>query len=347
MFGLNKLKYLGFLCALCLLFALFALPVGADRIGLLMSEVDGTPGDVYIYKIIMPNGTISITGGVATYTAGAGGGDLLADGTVPLTSNWDVGAFQIRALTFYSDQATGTAPFTVASTTVVANLNASFLEGHAASYFQIALAATHDTAAELDALYEAELDNSAGLLAALSDETGTGVAVFSTSPTLVTPILGTITSGNGTALTGVLHNVVEDPTPQLGGDLDLNGHSITGVGILGGTGLKSSTPVSGSTTGFAAGFTGANLYGGTYVVTSDDGDLQLPAMLAGMNFTIIVSGAIECVAATNVNDGYMLDGVDTAEDNSVVSTSTSGDIAVFQYYTADDWLITTNGWTTE
>ncbi len=76
-----------------------------------------------------------------------------------------------------------------------------------------ALGATHDTSGELDALYhpylgvgydssakmnalwEAELDNSAGLLAALSDETGTGVAVFATSPTLVTPILGTPTSG--------------------------------------------------------------------------------------------------------------------------------------------------------
>ena len=37
---------------------------------------------------------------------------------------------------------------------------------------------------------------SAQLLAALSDETGTGSAVFATSPTLVTPLLGTPTSGN-------------------------------------------------------------------------------------------------------------------------------------------------------
>jgi len=55
----------------------------------------------------------------------AGGGDLLADGTTPLTGGWDVGAFTITALTFVSDQATGTAPFTVASTTQVANLNAA------------------------------------------------------------------------------------------------------------------------------------------------------------------------------------------------------------------------------
>ena len=51
------------------------------------------------------------------------------------------------------------------------------------------LAATHDTSGKLDALYEAELTNSAGLLAALSDETGTGVAVFGTTPTFTTSAL--------------------------------------------------------------------------------------------------------------------------------------------------------------
>lgn len=59
----------------------------------------------------------------------SGTGDLLADGTVPLTANWDVGAFSITALTFTSDVVTGTAPFTVASTTVVTNLNADTVDG--------------------------------------------------------------------------------------------------------------------------------------------------------------------------------------------------------------------------
>ena len=44
---------------------------------------------------------------------------------------------------------------------------------------------------------------SANLATALTDETGTGVAVFATSPTLVTPILGTPTSGVATNLTGL------------------------------------------------------------------------------------------------------------------------------------------------
>jgi hypothetical protein len=56
-------------------------------------------------------------------------GDLLADGSVALSANWDVGSFTITALKFTSDQATGTAPFTVSSTTVVSNLNADLLDG--------------------------------------------------------------------------------------------------------------------------------------------------------------------------------------------------------------------------
>lgn len=45
--------------------------------------------------------------------------------------------------------------------------------------------------------------SSANLKAALTDETGSGAAVFATSPTLVTPILGTPTSGTLTNCTGL------------------------------------------------------------------------------------------------------------------------------------------------
>lgn len=45
--------------------------------------------------------------------------------------------------------------------------------------------------------------SSANLLAAVSDETGTGSLVFATSPTFVTPILGTPTSGTLTNATGL------------------------------------------------------------------------------------------------------------------------------------------------
>jgi len=100
-------------------------------------------------------------------------------------ANWDAGAVEVRAQTFESDVVTGTAPLTVASTTMVTNLNANYVGG-------IALAGLQTV-----------LTNSAGLLAALSDETGTGLAVFNTTPTLVTPVLGvaTATSINKVAIT--------------------------------------------------------------------------------------------------------------------------------------------------
>lgn len=43
--------------------------------------------------------------------------------------NWDAGAVEVRAQTFESDVVTGTAPFTIASTTNVTNLNADTCDG--------------------------------------------------------------------------------------------------------------------------------------------------------------------------------------------------------------------------
>jgi hypothetical protein len=54
-----------------------------------------------------------------------------------LTTDWDAGNFEIRARTFESDVTTGTAPFVVASTTVVSNLNADQLDGNEAAAFSL------------------------------------------------------------------------------------------------------------------------------------------------------------------------------------------------------------------
>ena len=62
---------------------------------------------------------------------------LLANGTRALSADWDAGSFEIRAQTFESDVATGTAPFTIASATAVSNLNADMVDGvHASSMYQ-------------------------------------------------------------------------------------------------------------------------------------------------------------------------------------------------------------------
>ena len=107
------------------------------------------------------------------------------------------------------------------------------------------------------------------------------------------------------------------------------------------------TPVSGSTAAFLATFTGGNLYGGTYIATSDDGDSVLPVMAEGMNFKYIVKGAIEAVIDPNAADDTTVDGVDNAVGHALTSTSTAGDWAEFQYRDADGWLVKTNAWTLE
>jgi hypothetical protein len=76
---------------------------------------------------------------------------------------------------------------------------------------------------------------SANLLAALTDETGTGSAVFATSPTLVTPVLGTVASGNISACTSTSMSLT---TPVLGAatgtSLNTTGNqTITGTGKQG------------------------------------------------------------------------------------------------------------------
>ena len=58
--------------------------------------------------------------------------------------------------------------------------------------------------------------SSANLRAALSDETGTGAAVFAESPSLVTPALGTPSSGNLTSCTGYEGTAVKS-TGETGG----------------------------------------------------------------------------------------------------------------------------------
>ena len=90
---------------------------------------------------------------------------------------------------------TGTAPFVVASTTAVANLTASNVSTNA--NLTGAITSTGNATILGTASF-----TSANLAGALTDETGTGSAVFATSPTLVTPALGTPTALVGTNITG-------------------------------------------------------------------------------------------------------------------------------------------------
>jgi hypothetical protein len=90
-------------------------------------------------------------------------------------------------------------------------------------------------------------DTSANLASAITDETGSGSLVFATSPTLVTPILGTPTSGTLTNCTGyTFANISSKPTTLSGyGITDAVASSekgaVNGVATLNASGLVPSS----------------------------------------------------------------------------------------------------------
>ena len=81
-------------------------------------------GEITASGNISSSGTVSAAAAVLT-TADINGGTV--DGITSLTAagDLDIGAHELRAETFQSDIATGTAPFTVASTTAVTNLQSA------------------------------------------------------------------------------------------------------------------------------------------------------------------------------------------------------------------------------
>jgi hypothetical protein len=111
---------------------------------------------------------------------------------------------------------------------------------------------------------------SANLRAAMTDETGTGLLVFNTSPTFVTPVLGTVTSGNISACTSTSMAMV---TPILG-------TPTSGV-LTNCTGLPLTTGVTGALA-VASGGTGAS---GTVQALSGPGAVNITSLATAFTST--------------------------------------------------------------
>ena len=141
-------------------------------------------------------------------------------------------------------------------------------------------------------------------------------------------------SGGGGGGGGGISNVVEDTTPQLGGDLDLFNKSITGTGNVNITGIISATSFKGPS-GVTATFIGdgsglTNVIGsGSGVVVKDDGNVVGTA--GTINFA-------ENLSVTPISAGIVTVGVSSASLDinklTVTGITTFAGISTFTKYTA-------------
>lgn len=108
--------------------------------------------------------------------------------------------------------------------------------------------------------------------------------------------------------------------------------------------VTAQTPVIGDADDFDDNFTGANLYGGTYIVNVA-GSILLGNSTVGQYFTILLEDAVATVIeplATGTDDTIVLNGTALTQGHNITS-STKGAMCVFQYRAADSWMATCNG----
>ena len=164
---------------------------------------------------------------------------------------------------------------------------------------------------------------SAQLRGILSDETGTGVAVFATSPTLVTPALGTPASGVATNLTGTAAGLTAGAVSTIAGlapntaTTQATQPNITSLGTLT-TLTVDSVIVNGTTIGHTS---------DTELMTLADGKLTIAGSLDVMGTTTFISSSqldigdriIELNAGAAAGDGgFYIRDEDTAETGSLL-----------------------------
>lgn len=121
-------------------------------------------------------------------------GQFALDNNGELTQDWDAGSFAVKANTFTSDVATGTAPFTVTSTTVVTNLNSDMVDGkHVGASGNVIPLLDQANTWSADQTYSSGVNILLGTIGQIRQD---GANLIINSTTAATPVvIGTLSSG--------------------------------------------------------------------------------------------------------------------------------------------------------
>jgi hypothetical protein len=162
--------------------------------------------------------------------------------------------------------------------------------------------------------------SSANLLGAVTDETGTGSLVFATSPTLVTPILGTPTSATLTNATGlplttgvtgllpIANGGTATSTPSL-----VQGANVTITGTWPNQTIAAAAPGTGTVT--SASVVSANGFAGTVATAT-----STPAITISTSITGVLKGNGTAISAATAGTDYVTPtGTETLTNKTLTS----------------------------